>query len=75
MNNNLELTNLELKYIKREGVSSKTGKPYCFYELYTIVNGIPIKVVPLVGDNTGKTLIKNYLDRLNQKGEKNVRFC
>ncbi len=63
--NELKQTKLELKYVKREGVSSKTGKPYCFYELYTIVNGIPIKVLPLVGDDTGKTLIKNYLDNLN----------
>ena len=53
--NELKQTKLELKYVKREGVSSKTGKPYCFYELYTIVNGIPIKVLPLVGDDTGKT--------------------
>lgn len=63
--NELKQTKLELKYVKREGVSSKTGKPYCFYELYAIVNGIPIKVLPLVGDDTGKTLIKNYLDNLN----------
>lgn len=63
--NELKQTKLELEYVKREGVSSKTGKPYCFYELYTIVNGIPIKVLPLVGDDTGKTLIKNYLDNLN----------
>lgn len=63
--NELKQTKLELNYVKREGVSSKTGKPYCFYELYTIVNGIPIKVLPLVGDDTGKTLIKNYLDNLN----------
>lgn len=63
--NDLKQTKLELKYVKREGVSSKTGKPYCFYELYTIVKGIPIKVLPLVGDDTGKTLIKNYLDNLN----------
>ena len=63
--NELKQTKLELKYVKREGVSNNTGKPYCFYELYTIVNGIPIKVLPLVGDDTGKTLIKNYLDNLN----------
>lgn len=63
--NELKQTKLELKYVKREGVSNKTGKPYCFYELYTIVNGIPIKVLPLVGDDTGKSLIKNYLDNLN----------
>ena len=63
--NELKQTKLELKYVKREGVSSKTGKPYCFYELYTSVNGIPSKVLSLVGDDTGKTLIKNYLDNLN----------
>ena len=63
--NELKQTKLELKYVKREGVSSKTGKPYCFYVLYTIVNGISIRVLPLVGDDTGKTLIKNYLDNLN----------
>ncbi|CDC68702.1 unknown [Staphylococcus sp. CAG:324] len=61
----LKQTNLELNYLKKEGVSSKNGKPYCFYELYVIVNGISIKVLPLVGDETGKMLITAYLQTLD----------
>lgn len=62
--NELKQTNLEIKYLKREGVSSKNGKPYCFYELYVIIDNIAIKVLPLVGDETGKMLINNYLQTL-----------
>lgn len=63
--NELKQTNLEIKYLKREGVSSKNGKPYCFYELYVIVDNIAIKVLPLVGDETGKMLINSYLQTLD----------
>lgn len=62
--NELKQTNLEIKYLKREGVSSKNGKPYCFFELYVIIDNIAIKVLPLVGDETGKMLINNYLQTL-----------
>lgn len=65
MINELKQTNLELLFTKKEGVSSKTGKPYCFYEMYVIVNNIPIKVLPLVGDETGKNLINGYLQTLD----------
>lgn len=65
--NDLKQTNLELNYLKKEGVSSKSGKPYCFYEMYVMVNGIAIKVLPLVGDETGKSLINGYLQNLDEE--------
>ncbi len=65
--NELKQTNLEIQYLKKEGVSSKNGKPYCFYEMYVIVQDIPIKVLPLVWDETGKNLINGYLLHLEEE--------
>lgn len=65
--NDLNQAYLEVFYLKKEGVSSKSGKPYCFYEMYVLVNGIAIKVLPLVGDETGKSLINGYLQKLDEE--------
>ena len=60
----IQNSNLQIFYRLNEGVSSKTGKPYRFYETYTIVNGIPIRLSPLHGDLTGSNLLSSYYDSL-----------
>lgn len=55
---------LKLKYVKKEGVSSKTNKLYSFNEIYVVVKNISIRLCPLVGDETGKTIINDYITEL-----------
>ena len=56
----MEVKKLNLYCDRKVGVSSKTGKPYDFYQFYTIVYGV--KIYFYCTDRTGQELIKNALN-------------
>lgn len=59
----MDFNELTLFFEHVTGVSSKTGKPYDFYKIYTIVYGV--KVYLFAKDRTGQKLIENYVKEID----------
>lgn len=55
----MDFNELILFFECRSGISSKTGKPYHYYKMYTVVDGI--KVYLYCKEKTGRALIERAL--------------
>lgn len=55
----MDFNELTLFFERCSGVSAKTGKPYDFYKIYTVVYGV--RVYLFAKDRTGQKLLENYV--------------
>lgn len=55
----MDFNELILFFERKKGISSKTGLPYDFYQIYTVVDGV--RVYLFCKDKTGWMLLQNAI--------------